>query len=407
VILNGKHETMLAYESALKKILAATNIIGSEEISLSEASGRVLAEPVTARMDQPPFDGSAMDGYAVIASEVKPGAVLQNIGESQAGNGFKGTVESGQCIRIFTGAPMPEGADAVIIQEHANANGDRIGFEKTVEPGRNVRPLGQDFMKGQQLLDAGTCLNPAAMALVAAANVDQIKVFKRPDITILATGSELVAPGSNVKPGQIIGSNGFALGALFSPLAGKITDIGSAPDNEDQLREKFKEALSGSSDIIVSTGGASVGDHDLVLPVLKSLGVEIGFWKIAIRPGKPIIFGKKDNKLIFALPGNPVSAYVCAVSVVTPAMRAMGGHAKAGPKYLSLPLSHTLPANGTRRHFMRARIVEINGRSHVEPIMQHDSSHLSSLARAEVLLVALENRGELPAGTIVQTIPLP
>ncbi|VAW24428.1 Molybdopterin molybdenumtransferase [hydrothermal vent metagenome] len=398
---------MLAYEKALQRVLEASNILGSEKISLNIALGRVLATPVNAMMNQPPFDGSAMDGYAVIASEVKPGAVLQNIGESQAGSGFDGKLASGQCIRIFTGAPMPKGANAVIMQEYCSVNGDQVSFERSVEPAQNVRPLGQDFMKGQQLLDVGTAINPAVVALIAAANVDQIEVFKRPNISILATGNELVAPGSDMKPGQIVGSNGFALSALFFPLAEQIIDIGSASDNENELREKFKEALSGPSDVIISTGGASVGDYDLVLPVLKSLGVEIDFWKIAIRPGKPIIFGKKNNKLIFALPGNPVSAYVCAVSVVIPAIRAMVGCNQAIPKSLSLPLASSLPANGIRRHFMRGKIVEIDGQSHVEPILQTDSSHLSSLAQADVLLVALENQGELPAGTIVQTIPLP
>jgi len=310
-------------------------------------------------------------------------------------------------VRIFTGAPMPKGANAVIMQEYASVNGNQISFEKTVVSAQNVRALGQDFIKDQQLLDVGTCINPAAIALIAAANVDRIEVFKRPKISILATGNELVAPGSDIKPGQIVGSNGFALNALFSPLAEQIIDIGSAPDNEDELREKFHQALSGPSDVIISTGGASVGDHDLVLPVLKSLGVEIDFWKIAMRPGKPIIFGKKNNKLIFALPGNPVSAYVCAVSVVIPAIRAMGGHKNATSKSLSLPLAKSMPANGIRRHFMRGKIVEIDGQSHVAPILQTDSSHLSSLAQADVLLVALENQGELPAGTIVQTIPLP
>ncbi len=398
---------MLAYEKALQRVLEASNILGSEKISLDSALGRVLAAPVNAMMNQPPFDGSAMDGYAVIAMEVKPGAVLQNIGESQAGAGFDGELASGQCVRIFTGAPMPKGANAVIMQEYCSVSDDQICFEKLLVPGQNVRPLGQDFMKGQQLLDVGTAINPAVVALIAAANVDRIEVFKRPNISILATGNELVVPGSDMKPGQIVGSNGFALSALFSPLAEQIIDIGSASDDENELREKFKEALSGPSDVIISTGGASVGDYDLVLPVLKSLGVEIDFWKIAIRPGKPIIFGKKNNKLIFALPGNPVSAYVCAVSVVIPAIRAMVGHNHAMPKSLSLPLASSLPANGIRRHFMRGKIVEIDGQSHVEPILQTDSSHLSSLAQADILLVALENQDELPVGTIVQTIPLP
>jgi len=398
---------MLAYETALKRVLDTTRTLGTEIISLRDSLGRVLSAPVCAKITQPPFDGSAMDGYAVIASDVFDGATLKRIGESQAGAGFDGQVYSGQCVRIFTGAPMPKGADAVVMQEQTSVNGDEISFEKPPETGQNVRPMGQDFIQGDKLLDPGTALNPAAIALVAAANVPEVEVFKRPQIAFLATGDELVSPGSIMKPGQIVSSNGFALGALFSGMAQKILDLGSAPDNEAALKEKFSEALNGTADIIISTGGASVGDHDLVLPVLKSLGAEIDFWKIAIRPGKPIIFAKSNDKLIFALPGNPVSAYVCAVSVVIPAIRAICGHEEPGPKSLALPLGAPMAANGFRRHFMRGKIVEIDGRSHVMPISQTDSSHLSSLSKADVLLVALENSGELKQGSIVQTIPLP
>ncbi len=398
---------MLAYEEALQKVLGATSTIGSQTIPLSRALGRVLAAPVISRITQPPFDGSAMDGYAVIADDVKPGARLEKIGESQAGKGFEGRVKNGQCVRIFTGAPMPEGADSVIIQELASADGRLIRFEKPVRTGQNVRPRGQDFMAGEKLLEEGTQLNPAAISLIAAANVAEIQVHEQPMIALLATGDELVEPGEELKSGQIVASNGFSLAALLSPLARKITDMGNAGDNEAELREKFRQALDGPHDIIISTGGASVGDHDLVLPTLKALGVEIDFWKIAIRPGKPVIFGKKDKKLIFALPGNPVSAYISAVTVVIPAVRAICGQKNPTPQSLFLPLGAPLPANGPRRHFMRGKIIELNGASHAVPILQTDSSHLSSLSEADILLVALENCGPLEIGTIVQTIPLP
>ncbi len=398
---------MLNFDEALDRVLNQSTPLGTEEIALSQALGRVLAQPITAATDQPPFDGSAMDGYAVKSQDVTPGAVLTRIGESQAGTGFGGTVGPNECVRIFTGAPLPKGADAVVMQEVTTVEGDQVSFEKTVVPGQNVRPLGQDFFNGDKLLAPGLKLNPAMVALIAAGNVPKITVFKKPVIGLMATGDELQAPGSDLGPGQIVGSNHFALDALLSPLAGEVIDLGSAPDNEEKLRRALKGALEGNSDIIISTGGASVGDHDLVLPVLKSLGVEIDFWKIAMRPGKPIMFAKFANKLFFALPGNPVSAYVTAVTVVVPAIRAVNGASCPRNKSLFLPLATPLSANGARRHFMRCMIETQQGRSVAVPILQTDSSHLSSLASADALLVVGENAAALEQGEIVEVIPLP
>jgi len=400
-------KTMLAYEDALKRVLEHCRPLGLETVKLGEALGRVVAKPVIAKTSQPPFDGSAMDGYAVIASEVKPGTALKLIGASQAGAGFAGKVIPGSCVRIFTGAPLPEGADAVIMQEVTSAKGEMISFETTARLNQNVRPAGQDFADGEVLLEQGAKLSPAALALVAAGNVPEVDVYKRPSIGILATGDELVAPGEELGQGQIVGSNGFGLGALFAPFAREVIDLGHAPDNEDALRQTMKRALEGPSNIIISTGGASVGDHDLVLPVLKSLGVNVDFWKIAIRPGKPVVFATFKEKLWFALPGNPVSAYVVAISIVVPAIRAILGVKDPLGPILRLPLACDLPANGARRHFMRCAIETKNGQTMVRPIMQTDSSHLSSLAAANALLVIKENAQELKAGTIMPTIPLP
>jgi len=399
-------KTMLAYEQALG-VLKKCHPLGSETIKLGAAAGRVLAQPLVAQSQQPPFDGSAMDGYAVIASEVKPGVVLRQIGASKAGAGFAGKVSPGTCVRIFTGAPLPEGADAVIMQEVTSLEGDQIRFETEARVNQNVRAAGHDFTSGQLLLEQGTKLSPAAIALVAAANRAEIEVFKRPVIGILATGDELVAPGSQLKPGQIVGSNWFGLSALLAPFADRVVDLGSAPDDEQLLRATIKSALDGSSDVIVSTGGASVGDHDLVLPVLEKLGVEVDFWKIAIRPGKPVIFATHGKKLWFALPGNPVSAYVTAISIVVPAVRAVLGHKDPTAPVLRLPLATALKANGPRRHFMRCKIETIDGQTMARPIMQTDSSHLSSLARADGLLVIGENAENLSPGTVMPVIPLP
>ncbi len=400
-------KTMLAYEQALERVLKHCRPLGLETIELGTALGRVVAKPVIAKTKQPPFDGSAMDGYAVIASEVEPGTVLKLIGASQAGSGFAGKITPGTCARIFTGAPLPQGADAVIMQEVTSANGELITFETTAHLNQNVRPAGQDFANGEILLKPGTKLSPAALALIAAGNVPEIAVYKRPSIGILATGDELVAPGKELGQGQIVGSNGFALSALFAPFAQQVTDLGHAPDNEETLRLTMKNALEGPSDIIISTGGASVGDHDLVLPVLQKLGANIDFWKIAIRPGKPVVFATFKEKLWFALPGNPVSAYVTAITVVLPAIRAILGIKDPLGPILHLPLACELPANGARRHFMRCAIETQNGQTMVRPIMQTDSSHLSSLAAANAILVIKENAKELKAGTIIPTIALP
>ncbi len=396
---------MLNFDEALARILEQVTTLGTENIDIGNALNRVLAEPVFARTDQPPFDGSAMDGYAVQSGDVHPGAVLMQIGESQAGAGFNGTLSPGQCIRIFTGAPLPEGADAVVMQEVTSADGNQITFEKMVLPGQNVRPRGQDFSQGAELATSGTALSPAHIALIAAGNVPEIEVFKRPAIGLLATGDELKPPGSELTPGQIVGSNSFALNALFSPFASRILHLDNAPDSEEQLRALFQKALDGPADIIISTGGASVGDHDLVLPVLKSLGVTVDFWKIAMRPGKPVMFGRYENKLFFALPGNPVSAYVTAITLVLPAIRAACGFASPSNKTLRLPLAAPLSANGPRRHFMRCTIETGEGiSSSVHPILQTDSSHLSSLAAANGLLIVDENTQALQVGQLVEVI---
>ncbi len=397
---------MLGFDEALNRVLTLTKTLPHETVSLNEGYGRVLAQPVIAQMTQPPFAGSAMDGYAVRASDVDKGVVLNQIGESQAGSGFDGVVGPGQCTRIFTGAPMPQGADAVVMQEVTSAEGMQITFEKPVEINNNVRPRGLDFAQGETLIEPGILLGPATIALAATGNVPKLSVFKRPIIGLMGTGDELMPPGSDLAPGQIVGSNSFGLTGLFSSYAEKIIDLGNAPDQEEQLRKMFADALAGPADIIVSTGGASVGDHDLVLPVLKSLGVDIDFWKVAMRPGKPIMFGQHGNKLFFALPGNPVSSYSTAVTVVLPAIRSMCGFADPIADKLALPLASPLPANGFRRHFMRGKILIHNGQTMVQPILQMDSSHMSSLSQANALIVVGENAQAQAAGDIVSVMPI-
>lgn len=398
---------MLSFDDALAIILAAVPEPETEHLPLDQASGRVLAQQVLAGHDQPPFDASAMDGYAVRAADIVAGATYHVIGESQAGGTGDVTLGAGEVARIFTGAPVPKDADAVIIQENATRNGDQVQFTETATSGQNIRQRGLDFASGDALIQPGVTLNPARIALTAAANVGSIDVYHRPSVALLSTGDELVPPGSILQPGQIIGSNNFALQSLFSPYASHISNLGNVLDDETALRQVLDNALTSDADFIVTSGGASVGDHDLVQPVLKSLGVDVDFWKIAMRPGKPLMFGKWRNKLLFALPGNPVSAFVTALTLVLPALRAAAGQSNPTGPSLHLPLAAPLPANGPRRHFVRGKLVMEGGQTCVVPFSQMDSSHLTTLAKADVVLIQAENSPVLNIGTSVEVLLLP
>lgn len=396
---------LLPVDEALARIMAAISPKGCESVALDAAAGRVLAAPVPASTDNPPFDASAMDGYAVRAEDVHEGAVLRQIGVSQAGEAFAGTVSKGVCARIFTGAPMPEGADTVIMQEQTMADGDAITFLADSVPGKNVRPRGHDFRTGDILVAAGARLSPNHIALIAAANHASITVTQAPHIAIMATGDELVPPGSPLPMGRIVGSNSFGLGALFAPYAAGIADLGIIPDDMGILNRAIGAALDNAPDVLVTTGGASVGEHDLVQDALKANGVEIDFWRIAMRPGKPLMFGRKDKTIVFGLPGNPVSALVTATVFVLPAIRAMLG--ETPPARLTMPLASPLPANGPRRHFIRAfRTPAENGVTGVAPIGETDSGHLSSLAKSDCLIVQREHDEGRMAGAPVEVIEL-
>lgn len=398
--------TMLSLDDALEHVFALIKPLESQEIAINDAVGHVLAEPVMAQITQPPFDGSAMDGYAMASPDAQTGACLEMIGTSQAGARFVGTVKSGQCIRIFTGAPMPQGADTVIMQENASVDGEQITFTEGAPQGNNVRRAAQDFNAGDVLIAAGECLSSAHIALAAAANNETLQAARRPKIAILASGDELVPPGSALTKDHFISSNSIALKALLKPFAQSITDLGIAPDDETVLSQKLADALANDFDVIITSGGASVGDHDLIQPALKSLGVTIDFWKIAMRPGKPLMAGKKGKTLVFGLPGNPVSAMVTAQIIVVPALRKLVGDTQPLGPSMTLPLATPLPANGPRRHFIRAKIVDSPQGVAVMPTTETDSAHLSSLAASDVLIVHREKAPSLAKGTPVLCIPL-
>jgi len=396
--------SLLPVEQALAAILARVPPVSAERVPLSTAAGRVLAVPLIAGHDQPPFHASAMDGYALRAADISAGTALRVIGMSQAGAGFAGAVGPGEAIRIFTGAPLPAGVDTVIMQEEAVREGDMVRFTAPARPGHSVRPKGNDFAKGDVLIEAGARLTPMQIAVAAAANQAELMVARRPRIGLLATGDELVLPGAALGPDQIVASNSFGLAALLAPYAENIEDHGIVGDEDALLRARLAEAFAAGPDILITTGGASVGEHDLVQDALKDLGVSLDFWRINMRPGKPLMFGTRGRTLVFGLPGNPVSAMVTAIMFIKPALRAWLGAPEPG--YWRLPLAGPTPPNSARRHYMRARLIHTPDGPQVLPISQTDSGHTSSLAHADLLIAQPENDPGQSAGTNVEVLPI-
>lgn len=396
--------SLLPVDDAIAAILARIAEPAAESVTLADAAGRVLLQPLVARHDQPPFDSSAMDGYALRAEDAVEGHRLEVVGTSQAGAGFAGTVQRGQAVRIFTGAPLPAGADTVIMQEEAVAAEGFVSFTAPARPGHSVRKLGNDFATGQRLIPAGTRLSPMQLAVAAAANAATLEVARRPRIALLATGDELVLPGTTLGRDQIVASNSFGLRPLLSPYAETIADHGIAADDRALLRGKLAHIFAAAPDIVITTGGASVGDHDIVQEILLEQGVTLDFWKINMRPGKPLMFGIRGKTLVFGLPGNPVSAMVTAIVFIKPALRKWLGHAQ--PIAWRLPLAEATPANTARRHFMRAKLMHGIAGPAVLPITQTDSGHTSSMASADMLIVQPEHDPGQRVGTIVDAIAI-
>jgi molybdopterin molybdotransferase len=394
--------SLLPVDAALDAILARVPPVATENVPLNQCLGRVLTAPLVATHDQPPFNASAMDGYALRAADVNDGQILRVIGMAQAGAAYAGTLQAGEAVRIFTGAPVPEGADTVIMQEEAVREGDFVRFTAPARLGHSIRPKGNDFSTGQTLIAAGTRLAPMQIAVAAAANAAALGVAKRPRLALLATGDELVEPGTTLGPDQIVASNSLGLAAMLGPYAETIRDHGIATDEPNLLRQRLQEALADEPDMLITTGGASVGEHDLVQDVLKELGVTLDFWRINMRPGKPLMFGTRGRTLVFGLPGNPVSAMVTAMVFIKPALRAWIG--ASAPEPWRLPLAGPTPANTARRHFMRARLIHTETGPMAMPIAQTDSGHTSSLAAANLLLVQPEHAPGQPAGALVDAI---
>ncbi|TPW33089.1 molybdopterin molybdotransferase MoeA [Martelella alba] len=400
---------LLPVEDALQRLLAmASPVSVHESVSLGEADGRVLAHGLSARLTHPPFAASAMDGYAVAAPQgVSASSVFSVIGETAAGDPPASDLRSGEAMRIFTGAPMPANADTVVIQEDTERLEDgTIIVTEGVAGGANVRSAGLDFSVGQPILGAGRKLDFRAISLAAAAGHDRLDVYRKPKLAILATGNELVPPGTTPGTGQIVASSGTGISALMRASGAEVFDCGIAGDSETATRAAIAAALEKAPDVLVTIGGASVGDHDLVRPVLQSMGMTLDFWRIAMRPGKPLMVGKLDGTIIVGLPGNPVSSFVCALVFLEPLMRMMAGLPPA-KRLLRARLSGKLPPNGPRQAYLRARIVQnATGVVVAEPLLQQDSSLLSVLALADALLIRATHAPEAKDGDPVDVLML-
>ncbi len=388
---------MISVAEALDHLFKLARPLGVETVPLLQAHRRVLARDVAATRNQPPFDGSAMDGYAV--TEAAPGLRLRLIGESAAGHGFYQPVKSGEAVRIFTGAPVPQGAKAVVIQEDVTREGDWITLGDRLEDSTHIRPAGGDFKIGDTV-GSGRVIGPNDIALMASMNIADVPVARRPVVALISTGDELVMPGETPGPDQIIASNTLGLHALLRDLGAEPRLLPIARDNEASLRTAFD--LAKGADLIVTIGGASVGDHDVVANLAPKLGFEQSFYKVAMRPGKPLMAGRFGEAMMIGLPGNPVSAMVCGHVFLAPVVRAMLGlPAQATPRRTGV-LADALPANGPREHYMRARMTDAG----LVAFGSQDSSLLGILGEADALIVRVPKDGPRAAGDTVEYLPL-
>jgi molybdopterin molybdotransferase len=396
----------LSVDEALARILADVGPLESEFAPIAVAHGRTLAAPLAAKRTQPPFDASAMDGYAVRAADIaKLPVKLTVIGTSAAGRRFKGGVGSGQAVRIFTGAPVPEGADAIIIQENSRRIGDQVELTEIHVDPDHIRRRGMDFAEGQTIFEANRRLNARDVTLAAAMGHAEVSVRRRPKVAILATGDELVFPG--VAPGedQIVCSNPYGLAAMVEQAGGEARQIGIAADNPESLNQKLNEARD--ADIFVTTGGASVGEHDIVASVLQEQGVTLDFTSVAIRPGKPLLFGRLGRMRVLGLAGNPVSSLVCGRVFLVPLIRRMLGLEALDFARARARLGADMPANGPRQHYARARLERDSGGALLAwPARSQDSSLLSPLAEADGLVVQPPHGPPWPAGREVDVLML-
>ncbi len=397
--------TLLSVAEALTRVTQGLEPLEAESIPLADAAGRVLAEDLAARLTQPPFDASAMDGYAVRAGDVASlAAKLRLIGESAAGHGFGGKIGSGEAVRIFTGAPVPKGADTIVIQEDAQ-EADGVVVVREAAAGKHIRRRGQDFKQGDVLLLAGRRLRSRDLMLAAAMNHAEVPVRRRPKVALLSTGDEVLPPGSKLAPDQIVASVAYGLAALIAAEGGEAMSLGIAKDDVESL---VTLARSGSAaEILVTIGGASVGARDLVSSALRGEGLELDFWKIAMRPGNPLLYGRLGAQRVLGLPGNPVSALICAHVFLVPMLRRLLGLEEPARTSPDAVLAEALEANGPREHYMRAvSDWTADGERRVRPLPSQDLSLMAAFALADCVIVRAANAPALSFGSRVRIIPL-
>jgi molybdopterin molybdotransferase len=398
--------SLVPVEEALRQLLDGAEPVDAETVALADAADRVLAEPVTALRTQPPFPASAMDGYAVRSGDLAVGRKLSVIGEAPAGAPFGGPVGEGQAVRIFTGAPVPAGADTILIQENARRiDTATVEVIETVAAGRHIRRAGLDFEEGETLLERRRVLDAAALSLAASANHATLPVIRRPLIAIIATGDELLPPGSTLGVGQIISSNAYGVAAIARAAGADAIDLGIVRDRRDEMSARIGEALDAKADVIVTLGGASVGDHDLVNAVLSARGMRTDFWKIAMRPGKPLMFGRLDDTWVIGLPGNPVASLVCSNLFLKPLVSRLAGRQYA-PDIREAELGAAMAANDARQDYVRAVTSQGSHGLVATPFDIQDSSMLKTLADSNGLIIRPPFAPAAPAGTPVQVLML-
>lgn len=390
---------MISVDEALARVLALATAPEGETVRLDEAAGRALLEPAVARLTQPPFDAAAMDGYALRSADLD--GPLRVVGQSAAGHPWQGEAAPGTAIRIFTGAPVPTGYDRVVMQEHAQRDGDALTLLQRSEA-RHIRARGGDFAQGDRL-EPGRLLGAADIGLLAAMNVPQVAVARRPRIAILAGGDELVCPGETPREGQIVSSNDLAIAAQARAAGGLPQILPIARDSEDSLRARF--AAAEGADLVVTIGGASVGDHDLIAKVAASLGMERSFYKIAMRPGKPLMAGRIGSTAMLGLPGNPVSAMVCGLIFMQPLIRRMQG-LPGVPRPLRARLAQALRPEGDRQHYLRAALEDGTDLPLIRPFADQDSARLSLMSRADALLIRPASDPARETGEVMSFLPL-
>jgi len=397
---------MIPVAEARRRILGAFSVLPAEVVALPDALGRILAEDVHARLTQPPFAASAMDGYAVRAADVTQlPARLKVVGYAPAGGAYAGRLEPGQAVRIFTGGPLPEGADAIVIQENTEATGDEVLVKEGAPAGRYVRPAGLDFKLGERGLAAGKRLNDRDIGLAAAMDHAWLRVRRRPRVAVLATGDEIVLPGEARRPQQIVSSNGLALGAFLRAAGAEPLDLGIAPDNRAALQRLAAGAAG--ADLLLTTGGASVGDRDLVQSALGAQGMQVDFWKIAMRPGKPVMFGRVGATPVLGLPGNPVSTLVCAAVFVRPALAVMLGESAPAAEPETALAGRDMAENDSREDYMRAQLSrDADGKLVATPFDRQDSSMLFLLQQADCLVIRPPRAPAAARGTAVPILRL-